>query len=56
MGSFLIEEPEVMYCYCMFFQIVLLNPEFYHLEMKPVVAEWTHLWLESQHVSGNSCQ
>eukprot|EP01083_Nonionella_stella_P030773 84290_1 len=31
--------------------IVLLNPEFYHTEMKPIVAEWVHLWLEAQHVS-----
>ena len=32
--------------------IVLLNPEFYHTELKPLMAQWLLLFLESQHVSG----
>jgi len=32
--------------------VVLLNAEWYHSEMKPTMAEWTHLWLEAQHLSG----
>ena len=32
--------------------IVLLNLEFYHAAMKPVLMDWLLLWLESQHLSG----
>jgi hypothetical protein len=34
--------------------IVLLDPDFYHEYMKPIMAEWTLLWVESQNVSGVS--
>ena len=34
--------------------IVLLNPDWYHASMKPVMAQWAHLWLEAQHISGIS--
>lgn len=34
--------------------IVLLDPDFYHEYMKPIMAEWTLLWIESQNVSGVS--
>eukprot|EP00966_Prymnesium_polylepis_P000904 20378-Prymnesium_polylepis.2 len=29
--------------------LVLLNVEWYHEKMKPVMAQWMQLWLESQH-------
>lgn len=32
--------------------IVLLNPDFYHKRMKPIVAQWILLWLESQNLTG----
>ena len=32
--------------------IVLLNLEFYHAQLKPVLMDWLLLWLESQHLSG----
>jgi len=32
--------------------IVLLNPDFYHKHLKPVMAEWAILWLESQSLAG----
>ncbi len=34
--------------------IVLLDPDFYHEFMKPIMAEWTLLWIESQNLSGIS--
>jgi len=34
--------------------IVLLDPDFYHDHMKPIMAEWTLLWIESQNLSGIS--
>ena len=34
--------------------IVLLNIDFYHVAMKPVLMDWLLLWLESQHLSGLS--
>ena len=36
--------------------LVLLNTEWYHAHMKPVMAQWMQLWLESQHVAGLSSQ
>ena len=32
--------------------IVLLNIDFYHQQLQPVLLEWLLLWLESQHLSG----
>ena len=32
--------------------ITLLNPDFYHSKMKPVLAEWAFLWLQKQHLHG----
>jgi thiol-disulfide isomerase/thioredoxin len=32
--------------------IILLNNEFYHKELKPIMAEWTFLWLQKQHLHG----
>ena len=34
--------------------VVLLNVEFYHEQLKPVLMDWLLLWLESQHLSGLS--
>jgi hypothetical protein len=34
--------------------IVLLNPDWYHENMKPIMVDWIHLWLEAQHLSGIS--
>jgi hypothetical protein len=34
--------------------VVLLNPDFYHKFMKPIVAQWALLWLESQNLTGIS--
>lgn len=34
--------------------IVLLNPEFYHKHLKPIIAQWAILWLESQALTGLS--
>lgn len=34
--------------------IVLLNPDFYHKYMKPIIAQWALLWLESQNLTGLS--
>jgi hypothetical protein len=31
--------------------IVLLNPDWYHEVMKPIIADWTYLWLEAQHMA-----
>jgi hypothetical protein len=32
--------------------VTLLNPEFYHAALKPVLAEWAYLWLQKQHLHG----
>lgn len=32
--------------------VTLLNPEFYHESMKPILAEWVYLWLQKQHLHG----
>eukprot|EP01087_Luapelamoeba_hula_P004848 TRINITY_DN1482_c0_g1_i1.p1 TRINITY_DN1482_c0_g1~~TRINITY_DN1482_c0_g1_i1.p1 ORF type:complete len:4317 (-),score=602.49 TRINITY_DN1482_c0_g1_i1:51-13001(-) len=32
--------------------IVLLNPSFYHKHLKPLIAEWAVLWLETQNLTG----
>jgi hypothetical protein len=29
-----------------------LNPDFYHESMKPILAEWSYLWLQKQHLHG----
>ena len=34
--------------------LTLLNKEFYHARMKPVLAEWSYLWLQMQHLHGIS--
>ena len=34
--------------------VTLLNPLFYHAELKPVLAEWAFLWLEKNHLHGIS--
>lgn len=34
--------------------LVLLNVEWYHELLKPIMAQWMQLWLESQHVAGMS--
>ena len=34
--------------------VVLLDHDWYHVEMKPVLAEWCVLWLEKHHVGGRS--
>jgi len=34
--------------------IILLNPNFYHKDLKPAIADWVLLWLEAQHLSGLS--
>jgi hypothetical protein len=34
--------------------IVLLNPDYYHKYMKPIIAQWALLWLESQNLTGTS--
>ena len=31
--------------------LVLLNLDWYHTKMKPVMIEWVYLWLESQHIA-----
>ena len=28
--------------------VTLLNPEFYHSTLKPLLAEWAYLWLQKQ--------
>eukprot|EP01047_Picozoa_sp_COSAG01_P102761 COSAG01_NODE_32305_length_583_cov_1.049587_1_plen_91_part_00 len=30
--------------------IILLNPDWYHEQMKPIVADWVLLWLQQQNV------
>ena len=32
--------------------IVLLNMDFYHAELKPLMAEWAFLWLQKNHLHG----
>ena len=32
--------------------LVLLNTEWYHQKMRPVMAQWMQLWLEANHISG----
>jgi thiol-disulfide isomerase/thioredoxin len=34
--------------------ITLLNTEWYHARLKPVMAEWVYLWLQKQHLHGIS--
>ena len=34
--------------------ITLLNSEWYHQHLKPVLAEWVYLWLQKQHLHGVS--
>ena len=34
--------------------IVLLNTEWYHTSLKPIMAEWLYMWIESQHMSALS--
>ena len=34
--------------------ITLLNIEWYHARLKPVMAEWVYLWLQKQHLHGIS--
>ena len=36
--------------------LVLLNVEWYHAEMKPIMAQWMMLWLEANHVAGLSTE
>ena len=36
--------------------LVLLNTEWYHAKMRPVMAKWMMLWLEANHVSGLSSE
>jgi hypothetical protein len=33
---------------------ILLNADWYHSTMKPILADWAHLWLEANHVAGIS--
>ena len=32
--------------------VTLLDPSFYHARIKPLLAEWTYLWLQKQHLHG----
>ena len=32
--------------------VTLLNPDFYHSQLKPILAEWAYLWLQKQHLHG----
>lgn len=34
------------------FIVTLLNYDYYHEHMKPVMAEWAYLWLQKQHLHG----
>jgi len=34
--------------------LVLLNSDWYHLEMKPIMARWAYLWIEANHFTGIS--
>lgn len=34
--------------------IVLLNTEWYHQSLKPVMAEWLYMWIETQHMAALS--
>jgi thiol-disulfide isomerase/thioredoxin len=36
--------------------VTLLNPQWYHASLKPVMAEWIYLWLQKQHLHGISRQ
>mmetsp|Transcript_74196 Transcript_74196/g.197960 ORF Transcript_74196/g.197960 Transcript_74196/m.197960 type:complete len:3050 (-) Transcript_74196:601-9750(-) len=36
--------------------ITLLNTEWYHAHLKPLMAEWIYLWLQKQHLHGISRQ
>lgn len=36
--------------------VTLLNPQWYHTHLKPVMAEWIYLWLQKQHLHGISRQ
>ena len=33
---------------------ILLNKDFYHAKIKPVMAEWTYMWLQKEHLAGIS--
>ncbi len=32
--------------------IILLNTDWYHERLKPIMAEWLYLWLQKQHLHG----
>jgi hypothetical protein len=32
--------------------VTLLDPEYYHNRLKPLLAEWAYLWLQKQHLHG----
>ena len=32
--------------------VTLLDPEYYHSSLKPLLAEWAYLWLQKQHLHG----
>lgn len=32
--------------------VTLLNPDYYHEQLKPILAEWAYLWLQKQHLHG----
>lgn len=32
--------------------VILLNVDYYHSNMKPILAEWSYLWLQKQHLFG----
>ena len=32
--------------------VTLLHPSFYHSTLKPILAEWSYLWLQKQHLHG----
>lgn len=36
--------------------VTLLNPQWYHAQLKPLMAEWIYLWLQKQHLHGISRQ
>ena len=36
--------------------VTLLNPQWYHANLKPLMAEWIYLWLQKQHLHGISRQ
>ena len=36
--------------------LVLLNADWYHTEMRPVMARWAYLWMEANHLMGVSME